>query len=87
MPNPQLAPGVRDELLAHLTVATIQWTEDVMKGFFEDPDDTMAQQMVLEAFAAAVATIASRKPSSHAVMQTFLIELQDRVNSPKKETP
>ena len=83
-PNPPTTPEVRAEMLGHMTRACVLWTEDLMKGYFVDPTDTMAQQMVLEAFAGAVTEIASRMPNRQAVMRTFLIELQDRINKDPK---
>lgn len=80
MANPQMSPQMRSELLAHLTQACILWTEDVMKGYFDDPKDSQAQQLVLEAYAAALTTIANRLPNRQAILKTFLIELQDQLN-------
>ena len=75
-----LTPETRAELLEHLTHACVLWTEDVMKGYFDDPKSSEAQQMVLEAYARAIQTIAARLPNRTAVLRTFLIELQDLVN-------
>jgi hypothetical protein len=79
-----MTPEARRELLDHLTRACVLWTEDVMKGYFDDPRDTMSQQMVLEAYAGAITTIANRLPNRKAVLKTFLIELQDLVNKEPK---
>ena len=84
MPNPDTTPEVRAELLAHLTHACVLWTEDIMKGYFVDPKDTMAQQMILEAYAGAITTVAAALPNRQAVLKTFLIELQDRINKDSK---
>lgn len=80
MANPAMTPTVRKELLEHLTHACVLWTEDVMKGYFDDPKDSIAQQMILEAYAQAIQVIASRTGNRRAVLKTFLIELQDAVN-------
>lgn len=80
MQNRPLSPEVRQELLRSLTQACVLWTEDLMKGYFDDPHDSSAQQLILEAYAAAVTTIAARTPSRSAILRTFLMELQDRIN-------
>ena len=84
MPSPPLTPEVQRELLAHLTHACILWTEDIMKGYFTDPNDSMAQQMILEAYAGAITTIAKRMPNRQAILKTFILELQDRANKDSK---
>lgn len=80
MPTKHLPPQVRAELLDHLTRACVLWTEDVLKGYFDDPKSSEAQQMVLEAYARAITQIAGTLPNRKAVLATFLIELQDLVN-------
>ena len=80
MPNPPLTPEVRAELLVHLTRSVVLWTEDIMKGYFEDPTDSMAQQMILDAYAGAITEIAQRTPNGRALLKTFIHELQDREN-------
>ena len=80
MANPALTPEVKKDLLDNMTRATILWTEDLMKGYFDDPHDSMAQQMILEAFAAALAKMARLSPTSTAITQTFIHELQERLN-------
>ena len=84
MANPKLTPEVQAELLATLTRSVVLWTEDIMKGYFDDPNDSMAQQMILEAYAGAISEIALRTPNGRAIIKTFIHELQDRVN---KESP
>lgn len=84
MPNPPLTHEVRQEMLGHMTQACVRWTEDLMKGYFVDPNDTVAQQMILEAYAGAVTEIASHLPNRQAVLRTFLIEIQDRINKDPK---
>ena len=84
MANPPMTPEVRKELLAHLTHTCVLWTEDIMKGYFDDPKDSVSQQMILEAYAGAINVIANRLPNRKAVLQTFLIELQDLVNKETK---
>jgi hypothetical protein len=75
-----MSPEVRKDLLAHLTHACVLWTEDIMKGYFDDPKDSVSQQMILEAYAEAIQVIAARTGNRQAVLKTFLIELQDAVN-------
>lgn len=83
-----LSKEARKELLDHLTRACVLWTEDIMKGYFEDPKSTTSQQLILEAFAGAVTEIASRLPNRTAALQTFLLELQDHAaNLTPKEKP
>lgn len=84
MSQTPLTPETRAELLAHLTHTCVLWTEDVMKGYFYDPKSSEAQQMLLEAYAGAITTIANRLPNRKAVLKTFLIELQDLVNKDSK---
>lgn len=84
MPNEPLAPQARRELLDHLTHACILWTEDIMKGYFDDPKSSESQQLVLEAYAGAITTIASRLPNRTAVLKTFLLELQDSISKESK---
>lgn len=79
-----LTPEVRKELLDHLTHACILWTEDIMKGYFEDPKDSTSQQLMLEAYAGAITTIANRLPNRKAILKTFLMELQDSLNKDSK---
>ena len=79
MPNKPLTPEVRRELLDNLTRACVLWTEDLMKGYFDDPKDSAAQQLILEAYAGAITQIAHRMPNRTAILKTFLIELQDRI--------
>ena len=79
-----VTPEVRKEILASLTKTCVLWTEDLMKGFFDDPQSSFAHQMVLEAYAAAILTLSNRLPNRAAILKTFVIELQDSIN---KETP
>lgn len=81
MSTSKMTKEARSELLSHLTHACVLWTEDIMKGYFEDPTDTQSQQIILEAYAAAVAEIASRQPNRKAALQTFIHELQDAASS------
>lgn len=84
MTQTPMSPETRAELLEHLTHTCVLWTEDVMKGYFHDPKSSEAQQMILEAYARAIHTIALRLPNRKAVLKTFLLELQDLVNKETK---
>jgi hypothetical protein len=84
MTTTPLTPQGRAELLEHMTHATILWTEDLMKGYFEDPKGSEAQQLTLEAYAQAITIIANRLPNRKALLKTFLLELQDTVNKESK---
>ena len=48
-----------------------------MAWWFDDPDDTMALQMMIEAHAQALMAIASRHPDKPALVETFIEELRD----------
>lgn len=77
----KLTKEARAELLSHLTHACVVWTEDIMKGYFENPEDTQSQQIILEAYASAIAELASRQPNRKAALQTFIHELQDAASA------
>jgi hypothetical protein len=79
MTDPLLSPEIRQEILDNMTRTCILWTEDLMKGYFADPTSTIAQQMVLEAYAEAITQIAKRMPNRTAALKTFALELQDRI--------
>jgi len=76
----QLKPEVRQELPDSITHACVLWTEDIMKGYFPDPTDSVAQQIVLEAYAKAITTLVKPVPDKKSVLQTFILELQDLTN-------
>lgn len=75
-----MTPEVRKEILTNLTKTCVLWTEDLMKGFFDDPQSSIAHQLVLEAYAAAIITLSNRLPNRKAILKTFVIELQDSIN-------
>lgn len=80
MANTTLTPEVRAELLAHLTQACIVWTEDIMRQFFGDSHDPANQQLLIEAYAEAIASVGRKTPNQHALLSTFVLELQDRIH-------
>lgn len=70
---------VNREMLEHLTHMCVLWNEEIMDGWFTDPNETMALQMMVEAHAQALAVIASRHPDKPALVETFIEELRDSV--------
>lgn len=79
-----ITPEVRAELVDHMTFACLQWSEDLLRGFFDEPNCALAHEMLLEAYAEAVAIRAKQDPRQKAAVQTFIFELQDRLNKESK---
>lgn len=79
-----LTPEVRAELLDHMTRACVLWAEDLMSSYFTDPKSSGAQQLLLEAYTAAITTVASKLPNRLAMLQTFTHEIQDFINKETK---
>ena len=77
--NPRLTVEIKREMLEHLTHACLLWNEEIMKEYLGDPDDMMSFQILIEAHAQALATIASRHPDRPALVATFIEELRDGV--------
>ena len=85
MPQSPISPSVRAELLASMTSTCSAWMRELMKGYFDNPSEPFAQQLMLEAFAGALAEMARHTPQGLAIVQTFILELQESVE-PKEPT-
>lgn len=82
--NPTPSVEQTRELLAHLTQTCVLWNEEIMEGWFEDPTDSWALQMLVEAHAQALAVMAAQHPDKPALVDTFIEELRDNVQYENK---
>jgi hypothetical protein len=75
--NPLLDPVIRKEFLDHMTQMCVQWNDEVLEGWLEQPYDNMALQLLIEAQANALIQMSARVANQPALTETFLRELQD----------
>jgi hypothetical protein len=56
-----------------LTAATVEWYDEMMKGYFNEPNSFEARLGAAEALVFALQTIAERDPEDGRMIQKYLI--------------
>lgn len=76
-----VTPEIRKDLAMAMARSTEIFLDQLVRGFFDNPDSSFARQVVIETTGQAVARIARRSPEGLAFLQTYCHELQDIINT------